>query len=123
MASEQVLAVPSAAVGVGASGGRVARPAVAHDGAAGVRRRDRAASTNRQVRGAVRSDCLLGKPQHLPHPEEVDQHNERGGASPVSCGLVVAQAEELLAVPEALLDRPARAGRRSSPRGRGTGNT
>jgi len=28
-----------------------------------------------------------------------------GGASPACCGLVVAQAEELLAVPEALFDR------------------
>ena len=35
---EQALAVPSAALGVGAAGGRIARPAVAHDGEGAVGR-------------------------------------------------------------------------------------
>ena len=39
MALEQVLAVPSAALGVGTPGGRIARPAVVHDGAGAVGRR------------------------------------------------------------------------------------
>ena len=38
MASEQVLAVPPAALGVRAAGGRIAGPAVVHDGAGAVGR-------------------------------------------------------------------------------------
>ena len=54
--------------------------------------------------------------QRLPHHEEVGQHDERGVALPAlpAAAPVVAQAKELLAVPEVLLNRPAQIGCHSS---------
>ena len=67
-----------------------------------------------------------GEPQRLLHHQEVGQHDERGVAVPAlpTTALVVAQAEELLAAPEVLLDRPATpVGLGLLPRGRDTGST
>ena len=62
MASEQVLAVPLAALGVGAAGSRIAGPAVVHDGAGAVGWCAGAGQErvhHKQVWGTVRPGCFF----------------------------------------------------------------
>ena len=111
MALEQPFAIPSAAWGVGATGGRIARPAVVHNGTGAVGRGVGAG------RNGIHQQTGPGHGQtEVPFlslrvsrtTKEVDQDGVAVPALPAAA-LITAQPEKLLAGPEAMLDRPAQA--------------